>query len=140
MKTGEWVIRKIDVANPTRVLGEHRVQFGKCDCQGFQRSHDLTCRHTDMVLTNPTVVDRRTARRAAAEVIFGWGGSLDGLMFDEYIEAGTGEGDVFAAPGEGEGIKAVRLRARSKPIVLGGKEYKRIFTVRRRMQVIVEIS
>jgi len=140
VKDGEWIVRKIDVADPTQVLGEHHVRFGKCDCHGFQRSQDLTCRHTDMILTNPTVVDRRVARKAAAEVLFMWNDSLDGLMFDEYIEAGVGEGDVFAGPGEGEGIRAVRLRARGKPIVLRGKEYRRIFTVRRRMQVIVDIA
>lgn len=140
VKDGEWIIRKIDVSDPARSLGEHRVVFGRCDCQGFSRSQDLRCRHTDMVLTNPTVVDRKTARKAAAEILFVWDGAFDGLIFNEYIEAGAGEGDAFAAPGEGEGIKAVRLRARGKPLVMGGKEYRRVFCVRRRMQVIVDIS
>lgn len=136
---GDWIIKKIDVSNPGQSLVEHRVRFGRCDCEGFARSHDLRCRHTDMILTNPAVVDRRLARKAAAEILHLWSGALDGLIFDDYVEAGVGEGDVFAAPGEGEGIKAVKLRARGRPIVSGGKEFRRVFAVRRRTQIIVNI-
>lgn len=136
----EWIVRKVDLAVPDAVLAEHRILAGRCDCEGFSRSDGLRCRHTDMVLTNPTITDHRIARRAASEVISMWSPVFDRIVFDEYVEFGPGEGDVFAAPGEEAGVRAVRLAARGSPVKSNGKEYRRAFCVRRKVQVILDIS
>lgn len=137
---GEWTVRKVDLSAPDQVVAEHRVLAGRCDCEGFGRSQDLRCRHTDMVLTNPTITDHKTARKAAAEVISMWGDRFDRLIFDDYVEFDPADGDVFAAPGEEAGVRAVRLMAKGEPIRSKGKEYRRVFCVRRKVQVIVDVS
>ena len=134
------MVRKVDLAAPDVVLAEHKVTLAGCDCEGFFRSDGLRCRHTDMVRVNFTITDHRTARKAAAEVISMWGDRFDRIVFDDYVEASEGEGDVFAAPGEEAGVKAVRLAARGSPVKSKGKEYRQIMAVRRKVQVIVDIS
>jgi len=126
--SGKWRVFKVRL-DTMEVESEHVVSNGRCDCKGWQ--HNMKCRHLQMVFNMYPVVDRGTARKAAAEVVESWEGQFERLIFDDY---------VFDGPEE-NGVRLVKLKARGESIGIEGvdkKPHRRLFAVRR--GVFIEVT
>ena len=117
----EWLVLKVDVStDPVSVVDTHTILDFKCDCEGFKYSKDLSCRHTKMVFFRPTPVTRAAARAAAATVIDEWRDTFESMTFDDYVFTDAEE----------EWVKEVKLKAKGKPIMVGGVPHTKLTGVR----------
>jgi hypothetical protein len=122
---GRWKVYKVDL-DAMSVLAKHVVSSGRCDCEGWK--HNMKCRHLQMVFSLYPTTDRKTARKAASEVIHSWEDKFSRIIFDDYVFVDAEE----------EEVRTIRLKARGEPISLEGKISKRLFAVRR--GVFIEVS
>jgi hypothetical protein len=122
---GRWKVYKVDL-DTMSVLAKHVVSGGRCDCEGWK--HNMKCRHLQMVFTLYPTTDRKTARKAASEVIRSWEEKFNRILFDDYVFVDAEE----------EVIRTIHLKAKGEPISLEGKIFKRLFAVRR--GVFIEVS
>lgn len=119
-----WLILKTDVStHPPTTLARYNVQAGMCECEGFK--HRSTCRHLGMIRLRPSGVDRPTARQVASELIASWEGLFQRIVFDDY---------EFMPENETV-VRKVKLKAKGNPVVIDGKEYRTLTSIRKNVFV-----
>lgn len=110
-----YKVSKVDpITDPVKVLAQHNVINGLCDCEGFK--HRLQCRHVQMIQGRPKPVDRATARADAGELIRSWGDRFDRMVFDDY-EFEDAEEQL---------VKTVKIKAYGAPISFDGVDHFKI--------------
>lgn len=128
VREGEWTVYKTDITSgEVVILAKYVVRDATCTCEGFQHRKD--CRHVKMVYGRPKGVDRATARRDVQEIIASWLDRFDRITFDDYVFEDAEE----------QVVKAVKLKAHGRPILLDGVEHHKITGITR-AGTFVEVS
>lgn len=129
----EWKVLKVDLStNPITVLERYHIKGGQCECKGF--AHRKDCRHLQMARGVCPSVDKKTARAVATEVMNEWDGIFRRMMIDDYVY------DSVNSDAEGNPmVKSVKLVANGKPLLLDGIDHTKIWGIRNKALIEVEI-
>ena len=129
----EWKVFKLDLStDPVRIVERYHIKGGQCECKGF--AHRKDCRHLQMARGICTSVEKKLARAEATEVMNDWGDLFRRIMIEDYVYDSVGvdtEGNPL--------VKSVKLTANGSPLVLDGIEHTKIWGIRKKALVEIEI-